>query len=130
MAGLLRHALTRVIQEGSAAGSNLIAFSGGVDSSLVAALVHDAFPGRAYACLGGGFASSTVRGANYVCGQAVAMHVSHGFYEDKRLCLLYDFCCAGVSPSLPAVQLDQARTVAQHIGERWPSIGTAPTGRR
>jgi len=37
---------------GSPAGVNLVAFSGGVDSSLVAYLVHRAFPGSSVACLG------------------------------------------------------------------------------
>ena len=33
-------------------GKNIIAFSGGVDSSLVAYLVHRAFPTNSVACLG------------------------------------------------------------------------------
>lgn len=37
---------------GTPTGLNLIAFSGGVDSSLVAALVHRVFPGRATAVIG------------------------------------------------------------------------------
>jgi asparagine synthetase B (glutamine-hydrolysing) len=52
MSSLLRPALARVLREGTSTGSNLIAFSGGVDSSLVAALLHEAFPGQAYACIG------------------------------------------------------------------------------
>lgn len=52
MSSLLRPALARVLKEGTSTGSNLVAFSGGVDSSLVAALLHEAFPGRAYACIG------------------------------------------------------------------------------
>ena len=44
-------AMTRSI--GSAKGLNVVAYSGGVDSALVAYLVHKAFPnGRAAACIG------------------------------------------------------------------------------
>ncbi|KAG7394506.1 hypothetical protein PHYBOEH_005059 [Phytophthora boehmeriae] len=53
--------------------SNVIAFSGGVDSSLAAALVHQVFPTTSAACI-------------------------------------------GLSAALPAVQLQQAREVARHIG--------------
>lgn len=44
--------LEHVRRLGTPSGLNLIAFSGGVDSSLVAALVHRAFPGRATAVIG------------------------------------------------------------------------------
>ncbi|KAG2509807.1 hypothetical protein BBI17_008891 [Phytophthora kernoviae] len=53
--------------------SNVVAFSGGVDSSLTAALVHQVFPTTSAACI-------------------------------------------GLSAALPAVQLQQARQVALHIG--------------
>lgn len=37
---------------GTRIGMNVVAFSGGVDSSLVAFLVHNAFPHNSTACLG------------------------------------------------------------------------------
>lgn len=49
---LLRGALQRVEKAGTNVGSNLIAYSGGVDSSLVAALVHKVFPDNSFACVG------------------------------------------------------------------------------
>lgn len=68
---------SRVRSLGASAGDgkNIVAFSGGVDSSLVAALVHHVFPGSSQACV-------------------------------------------GVSSALPTAQLDLARSVASHIGER------------
>lgn len=59
----------------AADGKNIVAFSGGVDSSLVATLVHHVFPGSSQACV-------------------------------------------GVSSALPTAQLDLARSVARHIGEK------------
>ncbi len=44
--------LARAATEGTRTGRNLVAFSGGVDSSLVALLVHESFGTRATACLG------------------------------------------------------------------------------
>ena len=41
-----------VRSQGRADGANLVAFSGGVDSSVVAALVRRAFPERSLACVG------------------------------------------------------------------------------
>mmetsp|Transcript_38101 Transcript_38101/g.59211 ORF Transcript_38101/g.59211 Transcript_38101/m.59211 type:complete len:292 (-) Transcript_38101:149-1024(-) len=44
--------LARVSNLGTRRGSNIIAFSGGVDSSLSAALVHKVFPQNSSACIG------------------------------------------------------------------------------
>jgi hypothetical protein len=52
MAGLLHRALARVEAAGLGEGANIVAYSGGVDSSLVAALVHRVFPTNSYACTG------------------------------------------------------------------------------
>ncbi|KAM3571402.1 hypothetical protein VYU27_006565 [Nannochloropsis oceanica] len=49
---LLAYALDRVRQGGTPHGANLVAYSGGVDSSLVAALVKRAFPTNSLACIG------------------------------------------------------------------------------
>ena len=50
--GLLARALSRVREGGTAHGTNLVAYSGGVDSSLVAALLARAYPANSYACIG------------------------------------------------------------------------------
>jgi len=52
---MIRGLLQRIKNDGAAmgrSGLNVIAFSGGVDSSLVAALVHRAFPMNSVACIG------------------------------------------------------------------------------
>lgn len=49
---LLEEALARVHEGGTAEGTNLVAYSGGVDSSLVAALLFRAYPRNAFACIG------------------------------------------------------------------------------
>ena len=49
---LLAGALQRIRMVGSKAGLNIVAYSGGVDSSLVAALLYRAFPQNTYACIG------------------------------------------------------------------------------
>jgi uncharacterized protein (TIGR00268 family) len=43
--------LARIAREGSAAARNLVAYSGGVDSSLVAHAVHEVFPGSCEAVM-------------------------------------------------------------------------------
>ena len=49
----LKSLIEHVKRLGSEDGLNVVAYSGGVDSSLVAYLVHEAFPsGRAAACIG------------------------------------------------------------------------------
>ncbi|GBG27681.1 Hypothetical Protein FCC1311_039042 [Hondaea fermentalgiana] len=53
MAALLERVLARVRAGGAGApGVNVVAYSGGVDSSVVAACVHRVFPERAVAALG------------------------------------------------------------------------------
>ncbi|CAM9748115.1 unnamed protein product, partial [Discosporangium mesarthrocarpum] len=49
---LLRAQVASVGADPSVGGKNVIAFSGGVDSSVVAALVHDVFPANSVACVG------------------------------------------------------------------------------
>ncbi|ETV66481.1 hypothetical protein, variant 2 [Aphanomyces astaci] len=49
---MLDQLLARVRQAGSSKHVNIVAYSGGVDSSLVAALVHRVFPENSIACLG------------------------------------------------------------------------------
>lgn len=49
---LLAEALARVREGGTANGTNLVAYSGGVDSSLVAALLFRAYPRNSFACIG------------------------------------------------------------------------------
>lgn len=100
---------------GAGAGFHVVAFSGGVDSSLVAYLVHRAFggkgrdedgvipdagggAGRKDGSMAGGWAGTTVGG----CAAVI-----------------------GVSPALPASQLATARRVAAHIGMR---LWEVPTG--
>lgn len=45
-------AATRSMGYAGSQSRNVVAFSGGVDSSLVAYLVHRAYPGNSMACLG------------------------------------------------------------------------------
>jgi uncharacterized protein len=52
---LLRSVQQRVLASGASAasgGSNVVAYSGGVDSSLVAAVVRQSFPTNSFACIG------------------------------------------------------------------------------
>lgn len=49
---LLAEALARVREGGTGEGTNLVAYSGGVDSSLVAALLFRAYPRNSFACIG------------------------------------------------------------------------------
>lgn len=51
-AALLDEALARMREGGTAEGTNLVAYSGGVDSSLVAALLFRAYPRNSFACIG------------------------------------------------------------------------------
>lgn len=53
-------------------GKNIVAFSGGVDSSLVAALVHEVFPGNTTACVG---VSSALPEAQLHLARRVADHI-------------------------------------------------------
>lgn len=56
-------------------GKNIVAFSGGVDSSLVAALVHHVFPGSSQACVG---VSSALPTAQLDLARSVASHIGEG----------------------------------------------------
>lgn len=56
----------------AADGKNIVAFSGGVDSSLVAALVHHVFPGSSQACVG---VSSALPAAQLSLARSVASHI-------------------------------------------------------
>lgn len=53
-------------------GKNIIAFSGGVDSSLVACLVHQVFPQNSLACIG---VSAALPAAQLKLARDVANHI-------------------------------------------------------
>lgn len=69
---LLDEALGRVRESGTGKGSNVIAYSGGVDSSLVAALVQRAYPTNSFACIG---LSSSLPQAQLQLAREVAAHI-------------------------------------------------------
>lgn len=69
---LLTHALERVRQGGTPHGANLVAYSGGVDSSLVAALVKRAFPTNSFACIG---LSASLPSAQLTLAREVAAYI-------------------------------------------------------
>ena len=91
-------ALVRETTRASGEGARLhvVAFSGGVDSSLAAYLVHRAF--------GDGDGDGNGNGDRGVSGDGIA--------RARRGCV----AVIGVSPALPAAQLDVARDVAAAIG--------------
>ena len=62
----------QVHSAGTDTGLNLIAFSGGVDSSLVAALVHEVFPERAVAVIG---VSASLPQEQLELARSVATHI-------------------------------------------------------
>lgn len=62
----------------AADGKNIVAFSGGVDSSLVAALVHHVFPGSSQVCVG---VSSALPSAQLDLARSVASHIG-----EERMC--------------------------------------------
>lgn len=62
----------RSLGSSSADGKNIVAFSGGVDSSLVAALVHYVFPESSQACVG---MSSALPTAQLDLARSVASHI-------------------------------------------------------
>lgn len=69
---MLAHALERVRQGGTPHGANLVAYSGGVDSSLVAALVKRAFPNNSFACIG---LSASLPSAQLTLAREVAAYI-------------------------------------------------------
>ncbi len=79
----------RVLSLGATAadGKNIVAFSGGVDSSLVAALVHQAFPGSSRACVG---VSSALPAAQLDLARSVARHIG------KRGLFFVSLCVSAV----------------------------------
>ncbi|CAM9183453.1 unnamed protein product, partial [Hapterophycus canaliculatus] len=74
MQSTLRMLRSRVRSLGASAadGKNIVAFSGGVDSSLVAALVHEAYPSSSQACVG---VSSALPAAQLHLAHTVANHI-------------------------------------------------------
>lgn len=74
MQSTLRTLRSRVRSLGASAadGKNIVAFSGGVDSSLVAALVHEAYPSSSQACVG---VSSALPAAQLHLARTVANHI-------------------------------------------------------
>lgn len=72
MSTLLSALRTRVISSGAVDGKNLVAFSGGVDSSLVAALVHQVFPENSLACVG---VSAALPASQLHLARSIARHI-------------------------------------------------------
>ena len=66
----------RVAASGAAEGKNIVAFSGGVDSSLVAAIVHQTFPDNSLACVG---ISAALPAAQLHLARTVASHIGECF---------------------------------------------------
>lgn len=71
-ARMLQRALNATRRSGTRTGLNVVAFSGGIDSSLVAALVHHEFPGRSLACIG---LSAALPRSQLVLAREVAQHI-------------------------------------------------------
>ena len=81
----------RIFSSGATEGKNIIAFSGGVDSSLVAALVHQTFPNNSLACVG---VSSALPSAQLHLARSVASHIGECFrrilfYDRRYLMFMY-----------------------------------------
>ena len=97
---LLAAELESLVEDTRAAGghahTHVVAFSGGVDSSLCAYLVHRAF---------GGVGLSRRDGSDGVDGVG-----------ELRARKNYAYAAVGVSPSLPSSQLEVARDIARSIG--------------
>jgi pyridinium-3,5-biscarboxylic acid mononucleotide sulfurtransferase len=72
MRALIRQLQHRVEREGSLSGLNVVAFSGGVDSSLVAALVHSVFPSSSLACIG---VSASLPAQQLQLARQIATHI-------------------------------------------------------
>ena len=70
--------LRGVAAAGTSAGANIVAFSGGVDSSLVAALVHRVYPERSLACTG---ISAALPAAQLSLAREVAATIGMPMYE-------------------------------------------------
>jgi uncharacterized protein (TIGR00268 family) len=72
------HILNRVRSQGTKSGLNIVAFSGGVDSSLAAFLVHHAFPENSRACIG---VSPSLSSIQLSSARAVADHIGIALQE-------------------------------------------------
>jgi uncharacterized protein (TIGR00268 family) len=67
-----RQILNRVRSQGTNSGLNIVAFSGGVDSSLAAFFVHHAFPENSRACIG---VSPSLSSIQLSSARSVADHI-------------------------------------------------------
>ncbi|KAF0684557.1 Aste57867_23475 [Aphanomyces stellatus] len=75
---MLQQVLARVRQAGSMQHMNVVAYSGGVDSSLVAAIVHRVFPDNSIACLG---VSAALPAEQLLVARGVAQHIGIPLWE-------------------------------------------------
>lgn len=88
-------------------GKNIVAFSGGVDSSLVAALVHHVFPGSSQACVG---VSSALPAAQLDLARRVASHIGKEFGKGV-VCCEWKLACAFFCSKKSKVRLPVCRRV-------------------
>lgn len=99
-AQVLLHSLQYTRALGSPSALHVIAFSGGVDSSLVTFLLSQAYPH---------FTQSLESSRVPTVARAPVKSTSSS--ESASV-----VACIGISPSLPEAQLQMARQVAAHIG--------------
>ena len=86
----LLHTVTRV---GTAKGINVVAFSGGVDSSLVSWLVRNQFPHNSMACIG---LSAALPQSQLLLAREIAEHVGIPLHEvPTNVCYLFSISGAG-----------------------------------
>ena len=73
------HSLRKsILTMGAASGKNIVAFSGGVDSSLVAYVLHDVFPDQSIACIG---VSASLSSEQLERARAIASHIGILLHE-------------------------------------------------